>query len=77
MCIGAGFATQEIKVVLSVLLQRFRLKPAPGMVVTPKESIVLSTVEGLPMIVCPPDRQFGENSGGPLGAIRRMVDLPV
>ncbi len=76
MCIGAGFATQEIKLVLSVLLQRFRLKPAPGMVVTPKESIVLSTVEGLPMIVCEPNRQFGEGIGGPLGAVRRMVDLP-
>ncbi len=62
--------------VLSVLLQRFRLKPVPGMVVTPKESIVLSTVERLPMIICPPDRQFGEGLGGPLGSVRRMVDLP-
>jgi cytochrome P450 len=77
MCIGAGFAIQEIKLVLAVLLQRFRLQPIPGLVVTPKESIVLSTAEGMPMIIHEPDRRFGEGAGGPLGAVRKMVDLPV
>jgi cytochrome P450 len=76
MCIGAGFAIQEIKVVLAVLLKRFRLMPTPGMQVTPVESIVLSTAEGLPMILCDPDRRFGEGAGGHLGAVHRMVDLP-
>lgn len=76
MCIGAGFAIQEIKLVLATLLQRFRLEPTPEMKVTPKETIVLSTVEGLPMIVRAADRQFGVAAGGPLGGIRQMVELP-
>jgi cytochrome P450 len=76
MCIGAGFAIQEIKVVLATLLQRFRLEPTPGMMVTPKETIVLSTVEGLPMIIRGSDRRFGEGTGGTLGLVRQMVRLP-
>lgn len=30
MCIGAGFATQEMKVVLATLVQRYRLELAPN-----------------------------------------------
>ncbi|MDP2313633.1 MAG: cytochrome P450 [Pseudomonadota bacterium] len=52
-CIGAGFAGLEIRVVLAMLLQRFRPVLAEGARVDRKTSIVLSPHPGLPMLLRP------------------------
>ncbi|MCI0399066.1 MAG: cytochrome P450 [Chloroflexi bacterium] len=50
-CIGSAFAMMEIKVILAMLLQRYRLALVPGVPVRPDTHISLHPAGGLPMIV--------------------------
>ena len=51
-CIGAAFATYQMKVVLSELLRRVELAPAPGYIAKPiRSSIALAPSEGMPVRV--------------------------
>ncbi len=51
-CIGAAFATYQMKVVLSELLRSVELAPAPGYVARPvRSSIALAPSEGMPVRV--------------------------
>ncbi|MBK8255464.1 MAG: cytochrome P450 [Polyangiaceae bacterium] len=74
MCLGAGFATLELKIVLSMLLQRFTPDMPGGVPLHRKTMIVLSPAGGLPMLLKAP--------GDPLsrrridGNVREMVTLP-
>ncbi len=76
MCIGASFATMEIKMVLATLLQRFRLEmPAEGARVNPRVAITMAPRGGLQMRV----RAKGDGArspGGVRGRVRRLVTLP-
>lgn len=56
MCIGASFATQELKTVLAMLLQRYRLAVVPNSKIS--SNISMRPVHGMPMRVFPQDRQF-------------------
>ncbi len=56
-CIGAEFALLEIKVVLAMLLQRYRLAVVPNARIEPKGSN-LDPAHGMPMRVIPQDRRF-------------------
>ena len=49
-CIGEGFAMTEIVLVLATVLQRYRLRPAPGLVVEPAPLITLRPRNGLTMV---------------------------
>jgi cytochrome P450 len=52
MCLGATFASQEVRLVLAMLIQRFRLSLAPGArVVTQVRGITLGPKQGLTMHV--------------------------
>jgi cytochrome P450 len=51
MCIGASFASMEIKIVLATLLQRFRLEMPEGARVDPRVAITMSPKGGLKMRV--------------------------
>jgi cytochrome P450 len=51
MCIGAGFAKLELRVLLATLAQRVRLVAAPGQVVLPRAGVTLSPRGGLPLRV--------------------------
>jgi cytochrome P450 len=52
MCLGATFAAQEVRLVLALLLQRFRLSLAPGArVATQVRGITLGPKHGLSMHV--------------------------
>jgi hypothetical protein len=67
MCIGATFALLEIRLVLAMLLQRFRLH---YQIQTPVErlgTIVLGPKHGMPMQVHRQDRQVGVGVGGVRG----------
>jgi cytochrome P450 len=71
MCIGWAFAMQELKVVLAMLLQRYRLAVVPGATIAPH--IGMRPIKGMPMHVFPQDRQF--QRGEVRGAIRELVEM--
>jgi cytochrome P450 len=56
-CIGAEFAQQEMKVVLAMLLQRYRLAVVPDARIEPKGSN-MDPVHDIPMRIIPQDRRF-------------------
>ncbi|MBE9182644.1 cytochrome P450 [Oculatella sp. LEGE 06141] len=76
LCIGAGFAMMEIKLVLAMLIQRYRLEYVPQVNIERVGTIVMSPKHGMPMRVHPPDQQWTQGVGGVRGNIRDMVNLP-
>ena len=76
ICIGAGFAMMEIKVILAMLLQRYRLEFVPENPIDRAGTIVMRPKYGLSMKVHAQDRQFAEGVGKVEGNIRDMVNLP-
>jgi len=75
MCLGAQFAMLEMKIVLAMLLQRYRLQFIPGTLVDRFLSITMSPKQGLPMLVQKQDRRFEYGVGGVRGNVREMVLL--
>ena len=76
ICIGAGFAMMEIKIILAMLLQRYRLEFVPESPIDRAGAIVMRPKYGLSMKVHPQDRQFKAGVGAVKGNIRDMVNLP-
>lgn len=76
MCIGAGFATLEAKLVLSAIVQRFRLTLAEDMQLDHKvQGITLGPKQAIPVQVAPQDRRFGQPKQV-TGSIHELVTLP-
>lgn len=73
MCLGMGFAFMEVKVALSLILQRYRLALPEGVRLDCKETFALAPKKGLPMMVMPQDRQF--NHVQVRGNIHDIIDL--
>lgn len=71
MCIGAGFALQEMKVVLSLMLPRYRLEPQPRARIS--LNIMTRPLHGMPMRVLAQDRRFRQVPVQ--GTIRHLVDF--
>lgn len=76
ICIGAAFAMMEIKIVLAMLLQRFRLQYITQNKVDRFGTIVMKPKYGMPMMVHQQDRKFTQGVGGVRGNVREMVKLP-
>lgn len=76
LCIGAGFAMVEIKIVLAMLLQRYRLQFIPQVNIDRRGLIVMTPKHGMPMQVHPQDKQFTQGVGAVQGNVREMVKLP-
>ena len=76
VCIGAGFAMMEIKIILAMLLQRYRLEFVPENPIDRAGTIVMRPKHGMSMRVHQQDRQFGAGVGKVQGNIRDMVNLP-
>ena len=74
-CIGAAFAMMEIKIVLAMLLQRYRLEFIPHDRIDPFGVIVLAPKHGIQMRVHQQDRQFDRGVGNVRGNVRDMVKL--
>lgn len=74
-CIGAGFAMMEIKIVLAMMLMRYRLQLIPKQAIDGKGLIVMTPNNGLAMRVHQQDRQFTQGVGGVHGNVRAMVEL--
>jgi cytochrome P450 len=75
MCLGAGFAMQEMKLILAMILQRCRLEFIPNTRVDRFVGFSMAARQGLPMIVRKQDREFGRGVGGVRGNVRQMVAL--
>jgi len=71
MCIGWAFAMQELKLVLAMLLQRYRLAVVPGATIAPH--IGMRPLHGMPMRVLVQDRQFERVPVR--GGIHELVDM--
>jgi cytochrome P450 len=56
-CIGAEFALLEIKVVVAMLLQQYRLAVVPNARIEPKGSDI-APAHGMPVRIIPQDRRF-------------------
>lgn len=52
-CVGASFALMEMKVIVAMVVQRYRLSLVPGHIVVPESQITLRPRGGLPMRVTP------------------------
>jgi cytochrome P450 len=76
MCIGASFATMEIKLVLATLLQRFRFELVENAVINRFVGPTMSIRPGMPMRVLPQDHQFRRGVGNLRGTLREMVEWP-
>ena len=75
ICIGAGFAMQEIRLILAEILQRFRFELITKEI-DRKGTIVIFPHKGLQMKLHPLDREFQQGVGGVRGNVREMVELP-
>jgi cytochrome P450 len=77
ICIGAGFAMMEIKMILAMLLMRYRLQFLPQEPVNRSGGlIVMVPKNGMKMIVRKQDREFNQGTSGVWGNVREMVQLP-
>ena len=76
MCIGASFAMMEIKIVLAMLLQRFRVEMPPRARVDRRVMITMAPKNGLPMVVRPADRAWRSGPRDLRGDVCALVDLP-
>lgn len=75
MCIGAGFAGQAVRVVLPMILQRYRLSLAHRAEVSAAvRGITLGPRRGLEMLVAPQDRYL-RRAERVRGEIHELVDL--
>jgi cytochrome P450 len=75
MCIGAAFAMMEIKIVLAMLLQRYRMEALPA-TINRDAGITMATRGPIPMKAHPQDERFREGVGGIQGDVHEMVKLP-
>jgi cytochrome P450 len=74
MCIGATFAMMEIKIVLAMLLQRYRLALVPQAKIKRKNIVTLGVDGNMPMVVHPQDKAFDKSKVSFRGTVRQMVD---
>jgi cytochrome P450 len=72
-CLGAEFAMLEMKVVLALILQRYRLALIPNTRIDRMVRFTIVPKYGMPMRVHPQDRQFTKVAVR--GNIHEMVDL--
>jgi cytochrome P450 len=75
MCIGAMFALMEIKVVLSIMLQRFRFELAEGARIDRHLSITMAPKQGLRMRLWAPDRRLPRPGARVRGDVQEMVEF--
>ncbi len=74
-CLGAGLGTIQLKVIIAMIVQRYRLRMIAGTKINPHVNVVLSPKHGLPMVIHPQDREFAHSRANVGGFIHRMVDL--
>jgi cytochrome P450 len=76
MCIGAGFAMLETRLILATLLQRFRFELVEGAAVDRAGIVVLAPRKGMPMRLVQGDYSAKTTVPRVQGNIRELVELP-
>jgi len=79
MCIGAAFATMEIKIALAMLLQRFRVERTREARIDRRVAITMAPKHGLPMTIRKSDGAWAaarRSLPAVRGNLREIVDLP-
>lgn len=75
MCLGVGFANLALRLLLPMILRRYRFTLAHGARVSRKvRGITLGPKHGMPMLIAPQDRHFIRREGV-RGDIHDLVDL--
>lgn len=74
-CIGFTFALMELKIILAMLVQRYRFSLLSGAIVNRQFQITLAPAGGMPMRLERQDRQFRHTLID--GNLHAMVDLPL
>ena len=74
LCLGAGFAMLEMKIVLSMIFQRFRLHVAPDARIDYDVKGALTPKRGMPMIIT--SHSEASTRQPVKGTIHTLVDLP-
>lgn len=72
-CLGKHYVNLELTIVLTMLLQRYRLTVAPGARVDRRVSIGLEPANGMPMTIARQDRRFTRQAIR--GNINEMVEF--
>jgi cytochrome P450 len=70
-CIAAEFAMQELKIVLAMMLQRYRLAVRPNAKIS--TDLMMHAKPGMPISIFAQDRQFKRTPVR--GSIQTMVDM--
>lgn len=73
-CVGFSLGMTTLKILLAVMLQKFRFAVAPESRIDRVVKVTLNPRQGLPMILYAPDGRY--ESVAVRGQIRTMVDLP-
>jgi len=79
MCIGAAFATMEIKIALAMLLQRFRVERTRDARIDRRVAITMAPKHGLPMLLRRNDGAWAaarRSLPAVRGNLREIVELP-
>jgi cytochrome P450 len=76
-CIGDVFALVEMKIIISMLVQRFRLEFPARMKVDRVGFPVIRPKSGLPVVIRSQDRRFDVPASILSGNVREMVAFPV
>lgn len=74
-CIGSSFGGLQLRLMVAMIVQRWRLESVAGSKIDVKTNVVISPKGGLPMTVRPMDGRFEESRQPVQGFIREMVDL--
>jgi cytochrome P450 len=72
-CPGAQLAVRQMKTVLALVLQRYRLQPAPAARLDYRIRLTLMPRRGMPMVVWKQDRRFAESKTTVRGSVRHLV----
>jgi cytochrome P450 len=75
MCIGASFAMMEAKVILSMIIQRYRVALLPNATVDRDVQITMAPKKGMTMSIHAPDKRFNEGYTPIQGDVRELVNL--
>ncbi|MEM6793475.1 MAG: cytochrome P450 [Acidobacteriota bacterium] len=75
LCLGASFGMIQLRVIIALILQRYRLSVVEGTRIDLDTNVVIGPKGPMPMRITPQDHRFEDSPARVGGYIREMVDL--